>query len=389
MSSFSPEMLLALQDELEKDAAIPGVQAARALLARQGSAIGAGAGLGAAVGGLGGLGIGGVRGYREAREQGMSRGQAALMGLGRGAQSAGKGIAVGTLAGAGAGALSGQRGVELAQELSGKEGIRGSLARSGQRQLHSLTGWTPEGGLESIRGGAWGAKQRASKALARWEAASGATGRDLASGEVRGLARAPTPGAAEGVAHDVLDPKAMKARAAARKEYERALQHQGAVEKSVEHGMTSLPGMYSALKGPNRWEAIKAGIGAGWHGDTAGMKALNVAMPLGAAGLGVAMSPKEERGQSIGREVGMSAAGLLAPVTVMPFAGGQLLTQGMRAVGSGIGKGIDKLRNRHAGLPSVAQVPGTEGGDGGNPPFPVERNYSNSALGRPPEGMGV
>lgn len=382
-------MLLALQDELEKDAALPGLQAARTLLSRQGSAIGAGAGLGAAVGGIGGLGVGGVRGYREAREQGMSRGQAALMGAGKGLMGVGRGATIGALTGAGAGALSGQRGVEMARELSKGEGARASLARTGQRQLHSLTGWTPEGGLESIRGGAWGAKQRAAKALQKWEAASGATGKDLASGEVRGLMKAPTPGSAEGVAHDVLDPKALKGRELARKEYERALQHQGAVEKSVEHGMTSLPGMYNALKGPNRMEALKAGIGAGWHGDTAGMKALNVAMPLGFAGMGVAMAPKEERGQAAGREAAMTAAGLLSPITVMPALGGWALQRGSRAVGRTVGKGIDKLRNRHAGLPSVAQVPGTEGGDGGNPPFPIERNYSNSALGRPPEGMGV
>jgi hypothetical protein len=382
-------MLLALQDELEKGAAIPGMQAARNLLSRQGSAIGAGAGLGAAVGGLGGLGVGGVRGYREAREQGASRGQAALMGLGRGAMGVGRGATVGALAGAGAGALSGQRGVELARELSGKEGLHASLARSGQRQLHSLTGWTPEAGLESVRGGAWGAKQRAAKALQKWESASGATGKDLASGKVRGLTKAPTPGAAEGVAHDVLDPKALKARSAARKEYELALQHQGAVEKSVEHGMTNLPGMYQALKGPNRMEALKAGVGAGWHGDTAAMKALNVGLPLGMVGLAAATSPKEERGQAVGREAGMAAAGMLSPFTVMPFVGGQVLARGAQAAGKTVGKGIDKLRNRHAGLPSVAQVPGTEGGDGGNPPFPIERNYSNSALGRPPEGMGV
>lgn len=389
MPKIPEEMLLAFADELEKQADLAGTMAtglrsARSFLGSQGGAIGAGAGLGAAAGGLAGAGLGARRDYQQAREQGLSRGQAAIMGLGGAMKGVGKGATRGAMVGGGLGALSGARGQDLATRLSGMGGVGSALgapARFGQRQLHGLTGWTPKEGLESIRAGTWGAQNRLDQAKEMWERASGSVGKVRA------------PGAAKGMAREVLDPKALKVREAARKEYELAQQHFNAVQDSVRHGMTNLPGMAKALAGPNRLEAIKAGVGAGWHGDTAKMKALNVAMPLAMGAGMVAMAPKEQRGETIGREALNTAAGLISPMTVMPTLAGQALSRGASAVGRTLGKGYDYARGRGrrsmAHLPVSSTSPGIEPQPGDVSSGPIERQYSNAALGKPPEGMGV
>jgi hypothetical protein len=382
MPRITPELMLAFQDELDKLAAIPGLQAARGFLGRQGAAIGTGAGVGALAGGVGGFGAGAVQGYRQAKEQGGGTLGALWGGAKRGLETGMSGAAVGGLAGLGAGAVSGGVGRGVAQSLTGARGPLGMASRTGQRQLHALTGWTPEAGLESIRGGAWGAKDRAAKALQKWEQSSHAVTDAQKAHDLLGLK--PGSPASPGLA------KAFKEQRLARDEYARAMQSKAAIEKSVGHGMTSLPGMYEALKGPNRLEALKAGVGAGWHGETTKMKALNVAAPLAFGGMAVAASPEEQRGQTLGREALTTGASMLTPITVMPTLGGQVLLRGARATGNTLGKGIDKLRglrNRNAGLPNVEMPPGVAGGEMGS--APVERMYSNSALGRPPEGMGV
>jgi hypothetical protein len=353
MSRTPTETLLAFEDELLKEAMPGAAAAAKSFLQSRGAGIGAGTGLGALAGGVGGFGIGGVRRYQEAREQGASRGQALGRGLAGGLEGATKGVTYGALAGAGAGALS-SRSTALAKDLVNNEGILGKASRFGQRQLHSVTGWKPEGGLESIRGGTYNAGKRL-------EAAQQAM-QNTAAG--KGLRPA---------AEELIN----------------AQRHFGAVEKAVGHDLTNIPGMYNAMKGPNRWDAVKAGVGAGWHGDTAAGKAMNVALPVGLGAMALTSGPKDERGQTAGREIMGTAAGLMAPFSVMPMVGGQVLARGAMGVGKTVGRGVDRLRGRrHVGLPDSSPVPGTEGGDGGNAPMHVERSYSNSALGRPPEGLG-
>ena len=128
MPNLDETTLSAFRDELRKLSAVH-------------PALGAGLTMGA----LGGLGAGGY-GYMKARSEGKSvsdsLGQAAKRGL--------QGAAIGGAAGAGLGALT-------------PGSVGGAVSRFGQRQLHSVTGWTPSGmsreeGLQSMRAGAYDAR---------------------------------------------------------------------------------------------------------------------------------------------------------------------------------------------------------------------------------------
>ena len=125
-----------------------------------GSMAGVGAVGGAAVGGL----SGGISSYRDARRQGAGGGQAVLSGVMGAGSGATKGALVGGALGAGGGAIAGhlnpQLGTQMAEMSGGLLSNQvGKVSRFGQRQLHGLTGWTPEKGLQSIHGGAHQAAQ--------------------------------------------------------------------------------------------------------------------------------------------------------------------------------------------------------------------------------------
>ena len=263
-------VLQGMHKELQKLGAIPW----NAIGAGVGSVGGAGALGGAALG----AGIGAVKNYRQAKQQGATTGQAAaagLMGAGGGAL---RGGALGGLAGAAGGATLGAFSPQTAQavrsRLTNAAGPVGAFSRYGQRQVHSLTGWTPEGkslreGMNEIRHGAYGAE----KAL------------NAARGELANPRRS---------FMDVL--RGRTAQQGAQLRLDNATKGYEAAVRAENRGLTSIPGYAKALK-----QDVSAG-GAGLLGregalrTSAGsmgpitdpMTGLMMAMPAASAVIGVA-----------------------------------------------------------------------------------------------------
>jgi hypothetical protein len=169
------------------------------------------------------------------------------------------------------------------QKLAAPGGLgaaAGALGRFGQRQLHSLTGWTPKGGLEPLR-----------------MASHGSTG----------------------PARDAL-------------------------VKAEQMGLTSIPGVAKAVGKHGLLPVLRAGGAAQWHGTSPGMKALMVGLPAaGMAHAAIAQPPPgQSREESIGHEVGNLVGGIAgAP---MPIIGSAVLGEGLGQAGKVIGRGVHKAR---------------------------------------------
>jgi hypothetical protein len=278
-----------------------------------GSLGGAGAGIGATLGALHGA----VGGYRDAREHGRGVGGSALSAIGGGVREG----AIGGALGAGAGALAGGGAALAAPELAARgaravEGAGGPIAafgRFGQRQVHGLTGWTPEEGLSSIRGGAFGARA--------------------------------TADAAQKNMSDVLSnsPNDRKAVGAAIKSNAHAGRAAGAAQELEDRGMTSLPGTLKAVARDPRG-ALAAGFKDQWHGAHPAMRAAMIGLPA----IDIANTimgpedPHKGKAERIGGNMaGLAAGALLGGAPLAAQAAGALAAA---PVGGLIGKGVDKLR---------------------------------------------
>ncbi len=330
MPSLTPEIMLAFQDELEKQARIGALlRGAGSYLARQGTTAGAGAGLGGLLGGAAGAGIGGVSGYRKAREQGATRSQALVGAL----KGGGTGLAAGGMLGAGLGAAgglaSGGRGRALAGKLREGKGLLSGASRVGERQVHGLTGAVPQVG----KGG---------KALGKVEAI-----RQMGAGSAPAMAR--LEGAAAG-----LKGTTGKARDKAIKEMRAARKGLDVATEAEEMGITSLPGYLKGLAGRGKYvggakagqrvgslQALKTGVGEQWHSMGAGGKALTFGLP--AAGIASeAARPSKPGEEGRGARVGKSLGGLAYSLAPIPLAGITALGAGASALGGLAGKGVDK-----------------------------------------------
>lgn len=288
--------------ELEKQAFSPAV--GRAL-----GGIGAGAGAGAVIGaGLGGA-VGGVQSYRRARQEGQSAGGAALSGVGGALSHMGGGAMKGALVGAaglGTAAAMG-KAPALAGRLTQMGGPLGVGARSGQRQVHALTGWTPDAGIQSIRGGAYSAAQRLDKAK------------------------------------KAVGPEAASELAAATKAH-------GAADKAEKMGLTSLPGYAKALFNKdtgglvgNAGKVIRTGAAEQWHAGGAANKAMMVGVP--AAALAGEVSRKSEPGgpgklERVGRHLGELGM-MMGPI---PMAGQMVAGAALSGAGGRLGRALDKTK---------------------------------------------
>lgn len=305
--------MLAFRDELQKTSAI-----ASKLLGAGGGA-GVGALLGAAGGGL----VGAVRGAHQAGDAGESRLSGGLAGA-LGGASAGAGL--GALGGAATGALRS----DAIQKLTRTEGMAGSAARFGERQVHALTGVVPKGGIEAIRGGAYDARQA--------------------------LKGANSPQARKGLA---------------------------AAEASQKMGLTSLPGYVNAVRREGLKNVAKTDLAAQWHSGGIGTKALGVGLP--AAMLASDIAKKEQptgtgKGESVGRSLGGAVGGLLG--SSMPISGQLALGAATGVAGRYVGRGVDRLRGRPASKPPLTPPEQQQGSH-----VPTERVMSPAAMGKPPEGM--
>lgn len=317
-------------------------------IGRSAGNIGAGIGAGALLGGVGNAVHKGYRGYRDAKEEGSSGVGGALSGAVHGL---GKGALTGAAVGGAAGLASGGRGSEKVQELLqvGKNNPLSVAGRFGQRQLHSVTGLVPGGALR-------GSPEHL-EAL-----------HQMNIGGLHNLRAAASEGGhAAGV-------------------YQRALDAANA-------GQTSIPGMLGNVKDKGVVEGAKDvlrhGLGRQWKDSGAGGKAMMVGMPLAFAGMEAAAdNPEDERGmgEKVVGSLGSSMGFALNPM--LPMTAMNAVTTAATKAGKGAGKGIDKLvgRVRRPGEGGLGQLanPANEANAGS---APVERVYSNAALGRPPEDM--
>lgn len=264
-----------------------------------------GAGAGGLVGGVLGAGEGAVRGYREAKEQGAPTGQALSGALSGALQTGSKRSLQGALAGA---ALGGG-GAGLQKDLPGKLNVLpyvGAGSRFGQRQLHSLTGWTPKGGVQAIRGGAYSAGQNVEKT------------RDV-------LRQARKKGTSV--------PKAKKELSKAREALE-------ASTKAEQMGLTSLPGYAKALRADPK-AALRAGFEEQYKSMGPGLRALTYGGTAASVGGELTRDdPTAGRLERTGRSLGAGLPFLAGPLPLAAtMVAGPALSAGLGAAG----KGVDKV----------------------------------------------
>jgi hypothetical protein len=219
----------------------------------------------------------------------------------------------------------------LTKGLATKNNAAGSFSRFGQRQVHSLTGWTPGGtakSIESIGAGAAVPRRALENTKATW------------------------------------DPKELVRGQAALK----------ATEKAQEMGLTSLPGIAKSIGREGLLPTAKAGLHAGWAGASPRMKALMVGLPAMQA-VQTLRAPGGEDGQGMGKgeRIGRLAGGTLGTMAApLSLAGSLALSSALERGGGAIGKGVDRVR-RGGQQPTVpshvphepARPPATEPGDTG------------------------
>lgn len=291
MSELNEHVLEGLRGEL-KLAFSPRISSAL-------GAIGAGGGVGALAGGVLGAAVKGGRKFKEDRAQGASVTEALGGSLGHALAGAGRGALVGGAIGAGTGgavgAINPAAGNRFRAALSKMPG-----ADFGQRQVHTFTGWKPEGGLAAIGHGAaprLGAVRQAEQELF---AARGGQGKRSLVDRVTG--RSAVRGAEKRVEN-------------ARAAYD-------AGRKAEEMGLTSLPGYAKALRDRPVGEVLRTAVNDQWKGMSPAMKGLTVGLPaLELAGaLGSSNEPDEQgrsKGERIGRSLAQTAGGfLLSPLTM-------------------------------------------------------------------------
>lgn len=178
---------------------------------------------------------------------------------------------------------------------SATRGAGTSLSNFGQRQLHSLTGWTPSGGLQSIGGSPVADVQKQ-------------------------LSNATKPGV--------------------RARLQKALPHAQEAERM---GLTSIPGYAKSLV-TNPGKTLSTGFKHQWHSSGPLGKAMAVGFPAVSVGAS-ALEKETEDGPGKGENVG-AALGNLAYMTPIPFVGQTALSVGLGEAGKRIGRGVDYLRGR-------------------------------------------
>lgn len=382
-----PELPMdAFHQELEKLAG-PLAQSALKVLKSQAlqrglGGVGAGAGLGGAVGALTGAGIEGVKGYRSAKGQGATTIQALANGLGGSIGGAMKGgIAGAGVGAAGLGSLAAARpGVAKAlRSIAKREGAIGSLTRAGQRQVHAVTGWTPQGMLNSagareLRAGAYDAAEQAAKA----EKGLGKAWNRVADR----AAAAPTRATMEAlpVDADILR-KAVK-------EQKRAKGYLTAAEKAEGMGLTSLPGYFKSMKERGIGKTLWAGGKEQWKSGPMG-KAF-IAAPIGMAAKELATPGESGEGGRLER-AGKALGGLGFAAGPLPFTGQILMHSGATTAGGLAGKvgdvatkGIKRRRAVNRGTPLPQSIE-----PAGGSAIATEYDYSPRAMGQIPEGVGA
>lgn len=185
-----------------------------------------------------------------------------------------------------------------------------SVGRFLGRQLHSVSGWTPKGGLAALRPASYSAME-----------------------EVQRLR-----GQLAGVPH--WSPEATHLQG----QLSTAEKGLGALQKAEGMGLSSIPGVFKAVHRYGAMPVLRAGAAAQWHGTSPGMKALMVGLP--AAGIAAAAlqkpPPGESRESGMGYQLGNLVGGIAgAP---MPIIGSLAFGEGLGQLGRYAGKGVHKVR---------------------------------------------
>ena len=358
MLSIDEHMLQAFRDELRKEAGYDALIAKAAPRLRN---VGSLAGVGTLAGGVGGAGIGGVAGYRQAREQGATRGEALSSAAGGAAKGLVRGAAIGAGTGAALGSLS--KSPALAG-LAERPGAVGAFSRFGQRQVHGVTGMLTPEQFEKLRGGSFDARQAAHDAGAA-------------------LTRARQLGApAEEIAKHQ---KNLQAAGASLKAHE-------AVTGMKPGGMnlTSIPDVVRSMRNHPAGEVLRAAGGQQLSGANLGMAALTVGMPALTTGHALLSkdTPDAEghaKAERVGHELGQTVGGLVGGA--IPLVGSMAVGDALGYAGGTLGKGVDKLRGARKKPQAIGpgMTPNTlEPAEMGQH-TPTERNMSPAAAGQQPD----
>jgi hypothetical protein len=219
----------------------------------------------------------------------------------------------------------------------------GMVARFGQRAAHSLTGWTPQGGLEELRHGSYAAKQ----SLGALKNKSEAAGKDLTGKFVAPTAR----------------------------EMELAEKRVAATQASQDMGLTNLPGYARALSKDPKATLLTA-AGDAWHGMDPMSKSLMIGLPAVQGAMELKNSKEEDplHRSRLERAAGMGAnvAGglLMSPLTqtmqmgLGPYAGrlgaatGRAADRVSEGASSMIGRARASLAQHASTQAAPAAVPG-------------------------------
>ena len=358
--------------EMSKEALLGGIgRAVGSHLQRSAGNIGAGIGLGALGGGLIGGIRGAARGYQGDGEEDSGGTLGALAG---GLSGVSRGALLGGAAGGLAGLASGGRGSGGVQSvLRGKYNPLGIAGREGQRQLHTVTGLVP--------GGAQRGTPEYAKALTALNVAG-------LGNKAKAVERESNP--QRTLLGRVLGKPAPEVN---QRRLSRATSAYGAAVGAAQFGQTSLAGIGKNFADKGALGGARDLVGA-VKAHVAGASPLGKAALIGGAAAPLAMAAlqptegeaPEDIGTRYGDAVGRSAAGALTPL--VGGAGAKALGTGAGAVGGAVGKVIGKVVG--AVKPGKGPGLGNSMAAGAQPdlaPPPIEREYTNAALGKPPEGL--
>lgn len=304
-------------------------------------AIGAGMGVGVGLGGAVGAAAGGSHDYQEAKRQGATTGQALGSSIGGVLRGGAKGAVIGGAAGGAAGALGHALNPVVAENVRKNLTNRSAFARFGQRQVHGLTGYTPDGGLSSLHMGPEQRMPAVTAAKAELEAAR--TGKDVRTLSDKLLRRSSVEGA------DIRANRAQSSYDAHKNIHER--------------GMTSLPGVARALR-KDPLGATRAAARDQLAGTSLPMKALTVGAPAAQLGAAAMQNPNDlnAQGQTKGQALGESATSLASGLLLGPLPLATQIAAGVPAAwaGSKAGRLLDRrgvqTAEQRAAMPSVGGV---------------------------------
>jgi hypothetical protein len=324
MSDLRDIQYEAMQDELHKLAM---GHELHQLLGNVGGAGGVGAAAGALIGG----GVKGYTSYRRARDQGASVGDSLMYGGLNGVGGAMSGAVTGGLVGAGAaGAASIHSGAAAEKMRAALEHMPSTVTNFGKRQVHAVTGWTPElhnpNSIGSIGLGS----------AARQPALDAAT---------EHLKTVRAGGVEPSLVDKVMGRTAVQG---AEKNLESAQAGFDAAHKAQEMGLTSIPGYLKSLA-KHPIDTVRAAAGDALKGQHPAMTAVQLGLPafgIASAALTPANTPEEkaQRGRSIGRSVAGTAAGML--LSPMPMFTQNIIQRRAEGLGERIGA--------HASRPTLA-----------------------------------